>query len=107
MGQGAGAGADTDRETSPGMAWATADGAVAGAGGLDGPAPFGDDGGEPEALAPLLPPDAGGVDDSHEWHVHVSAGKKKKTGTPSCASKTFETEETDPHEATDQEVEPV
>lgn len=30
---------------------------------------------------------AGGVDDSHEWHVHVSTGKKKKTGAPACASK--------------------
>lgn len=30
---------------------------------------------------------AGGCDSSHEWHIHVSTGSKKKTGTPSCASK--------------------
>ena len=47
----------------------------------------------------------GGVDDSHEWHVHLSCGKSQKSGTPSCASKSggLETAEVDPHEATDAE----
>lgn len=49
---------------------------------------------------------AGGVDDSHEWHVHLSCGKSEATGTPSCASKAggLEVEPIDPHEATDAET---
>ena len=47
----------------------------------------------------------GGADSSHEWHIHVSTGSGKKSGTPSCASKSAF--EDDPpiegHPATDAE----
>jgi len=54
-----------------------------------------------------FPWSAGGCDSSHEWHCHISAGKKKKTGTPSCASRGgFEDPPPDEaHEATDAEEE--
>lgn len=49
---------------------------------------------------------AGGVDSSHEWHVHVSTGKKKKSGTPSCASKSLAVDEpVEEHDGTDAEEE--
>ena len=53
-----------------------------------------------------FPWERGGVDDSHEWHVHISSGKSKATGTPSCAQKGgLPTPEDDPHDATDGEEE--
>jgi hypothetical protein len=48
--------------------------------------------------------DAGGVSDSHEWHVHLSAGKQRHSGTPPCASKAGGLEVPDhDHEGTDDE----
>lgn len=46
---------------------------------------------------------AGGVDDSHEWHVHLSAGKQRHSGTPPCASKSALPPDEHDHEGTDNE----
>ena len=48
----------------------------------------------------------GGCDSSHEWHIHVSTGNGKKSGTPCCASKAFEDDPPiEAHPATDAEEE--
>ena len=47
----------------------------------------------------------GGVDDSHEWHVHIST-IAKGSGLPACAGRTFEVDPdlTQPHDAADAET---
>jgi hypothetical protein len=48
----------------------------------------------------------GGCDSSHEWHIHVSTGKSKASGTPSCASKSLSVDPpVEEHDATDAEEE--